>query len=183
MTSLSTIGHLQIPAEWKHLDTSYVGPFVTRITHELNDGSIHVWSSRRHRKGFGPEIVLPGAEAPSSRQRPTLLVWAPHKLNWWIAVLFMIGSFGFILGSVLFLGGYTNYRVINATFFIGSIFFTSAGYSQFNRSINASPAVGVELPKGKRKWFAFQPKRIDFWVTFSSFLARSCSTSTPLMPF
>jgi hypothetical protein len=102
--------------------------------------------------------------------RHSLFVWAPHKLNWWIAVLFMVGSFGFILGSVLFLSGYDNYQTIDLAFFVGSIFFTSAGYSQYNQSINAKSTAETDASTGKRKWLALQPGRIDFWVTFTQFL-------------
>ena len=171
MTETTTYDHLQTPAEWKHLESHHVGPFLTSMTHEQADGSTHIWSSRRHRKNFGPEILTAEGKPDVSAKRPTLFLWAPGKLNWWIAVLFMIGSFGFILGSVLFLAGYSNGTVIGVIFFLGSVFFTSAGYSQYNQSINAANVVGIDAPATtRRKWFALQPGRIDFWVTFSQFL-------------
>jgi hypothetical protein len=170
MTETVAHGHLQMPAEWKHLESYHVGPFLTRVSHERADGSTHIWSSRRHRKNFGPEVLTPEGKPQAPKKRPSLFVWAPGELNWWIAVLFMIGSFGFILGSVLFLSGYSNGMVINATFFLGSVFFTSAGYSQYNQSINAATTVGSDSPATRRKWFALQPGRIDFWITFSQFL-------------
>jgi hypothetical protein len=170
MTELVTHGHLHVPADWKLLKSRRTGPFLTQVSHQMVDGSIHIWTSRRFRKDFGPEILSPEGKPETPERRPSLFVWAPGKLNWWIAVLFMIGSFGFILGSVLFLAGYSNSRVINTTFFLGSVFFTSAGYSQYHQSINAMTTVGLDSPGGKRKWFALQPGRIDFWVTFSQFL-------------
>ena len=170
MSELVSYGHMRMPAEWKHIETRRTVSFVTRITHELEDGSIRIWTSRRHRKHFGPGIL--GSDGrPEDRDRHTsYLVWAPGELNWWIAVLFMIGSSGFILGSILFLAGYSNYGVINLSFFVGSIFFTSAGYCQYNQSINAGTTEGVDAPQARRKWLAIQPGRIDFWVTFSQFL-------------
>jgi hypothetical protein len=162
-------GHIEFPADWKHVESRGSGPFTTRVVHQLADGSTHIWSSRRHRKGFGPEIVTPEGEA-QAKKRPSLFLWAPDKLNWWIAVLFMIGSFGFILGSVLFLVGFENDFLIGLIFFIGSIFFTSAGYAQYNQSINAETAVGVGQETPQRKWLAWQPDRLDFWVTFSQLL-------------
>ncbi|MFN2264564.1 MAG: hypothetical protein ACK2UM_09880 [Anaerolineales bacterium] len=170
MTETTVQDHLQTPAEWKHLESQHVGPFLTRMIHERKDGSTHIWSSRRHRKNFGPEILTSEGEPQALKKRPSLFVWAPGELNWWIAVLFMIGSFGFILGSVMFLTGFSNDMLINATFFIGSVFFTSAGYSQYNQSINAATTIGSDSMPKKRKWFALQPGRIDFWVTFSQFL-------------
>jgi hypothetical protein len=99
--------------------------------------------------------------------RPALFVWAPATLTWWIAVLFMVGSSGFILGSLLFLTGYSNSYIINLSFFVGSIFFTAAGYSQYSQSINAAAGGGSQQ---RRKWFAWQPRRMDYWVTLSQFL-------------
>ena len=163
-------GYIEFPADWKHIESSGSGPFTTRIVHRLEDGSTHIWSSRRHRKGFGPEIVTAERAEPRAGRRPSLFVWAPDRLNWWIAVLFMIGAFGFILGSLIFLAGYSNGFTINLVFFIGSIFFTAAGYSQYNQSINAETAIGVGPRAHNRKWFAWQPGRVDFWVTFSQFL-------------
>ncbi len=166
MTTTVKQGYIEFPADWKHVESHGSGPFATRGMHKLEDGSTHIWSSCRHRKGFDPKIVTPAGE-PQTKKRSSLFVWAPHKLNWWIAVLFMIGSFCFILGSVLFLAGVDNYFLIGLIFFVGSIFFTSAGYSQYNQSINAETAVGLGSQMHKRKWVAWQPDRIDFWVTFS----------------
>jgi hypothetical protein len=170
MTDVATHEHLQMPADWKHIRSQYIGPFLTWTTVEQADGSTQVWTSRRHRKNFKPVVVASDGELEVPKQRLSLFVWAPGELNWWIAVLFMIGSFGFILGSVLFLTGYSNATVINVSFFAGSIFFTSAGYSQYYQSINARTNIDANSPKPKRKWFAWQPGRIDFWVTFSQFL-------------
>ena len=46
------------------------------------------------------------------------------------------------------------------TYFIGSIFFTSASYLQFVECISA-PSGGER----RRRWFAVQPDRIDWWAT------------------
>ena len=55
-------------------------------------------------------------------------------------------------------------------FFIGSIFFTSAGYSQYYQSINSQTAIAASPQDHKRAWFAWQPGRLDFWITFSQLL-------------
>ena len=169
MTLTVKRGHLEFPDTWTYVGSSGIGPFVTRIEHQVEDGSTVIWSSRRHRKGFGPEIVT-AAGQPVAKGRPSLFIWAPDQLNWWIALLFMIGASGFILGSLLFLGGYDNTFVNSAVFFVGSLFFTSAGYSQYYQSINADTVVGRGPQAHVRKWLAWQPRRIDFWVTFSQFL-------------
>ena len=163
-------GYLEFPAEWEYLESRHIGPFITQITHRLEDGATHIWNSRRHRKGFGSKIVPAGEKELQAKKRPSLWVWAPGQLNWWIAGLFMIGAGHFAVGSVLFLIGFKHYLMLNLVFFIGSIFFTSAGYSQYHQSINAETAVGGDVQKAKRKWLAWQPDRIDFWVTFSQLL-------------
>ena len=169
MASTVKRGHLEFPTEWTYVESGGRGPFTTRIVHRAEEGSTLVWSSRRHRKGFGLETVSAPDSSPAQGQRSPIL-WAPHDLNWRIAVLFMLGSSGFILGCILFLFGYSNVVVNNAVFFVGSIFFTSAGYSQYYRSINASTVIGVDQAPHKPIWFAWQPGRIDFWVTFSQLL-------------
>jgi hypothetical protein len=163
-------GYLDFPAEWEHLESIGVGAFTTQVEHRLPDGSIHIWSSRRHRKGYGPEVVPVNEAEPRTKKRLSLLVWAPDSLNWWIAVLFMIGASCFILGSLLVLAGVSAALLIDLIFFVGSIFFTSAGYSQYNQSINAATSVGISSEPHKRTWVAWQPGRIDFWVTFSQLL-------------
>ncbi len=162
--------HLFFPGEWQHLQTRKAGPFVTSIVHRLKDGSLHIWSSRQHRKGFGAEIVPPGKEKPLQKRHYSLWVWAPGKINWWIAVLFMIGAFLFAAGSVLTLAEYTNEFRINLIYFIGSLFFTSAAYVQYFQAINAKTNIDDSSPSAKRKWFAWQSHRIDFWVTGTQFI-------------
>lgn len=169
MASTVKRGYLEFPTEWTHVESRGPGPFTTRVAHEVEDGSILVLSSRRHRKGFGLEVVPPTNSRPTGR-RPSLMLSAAHDLNWRIAVLFMIGSFGFILGSILVLAGLNNVLLINAIFFVGSIFFTSAGYLQYYQSINTPTVIGVDQPAHERKWIAWQPGSIAFWVTFSQFL-------------
>ncbi len=48
--------------------------------------------------------------------------------------------------------------VVGITFFVGSVFFTSAAYLQFVESINSGR-------RGPERLLAWQPNRIDFWST------------------
>lgn len=66
-----------------------------------------------------------------------LWVWKPSARNWWIAVLFMIGAALFALGCVFFLSNFQDKSVLDTVFFVGSIFFTSAAFTQFRRAIIA----------------------------------------------
>ncbi len=133
MTATIKRGYIHFSSDWEHVESQKAGPCVTRIVHRRNDGVLDVRTSRRHRKQFGPE---PEAEVAKKKHHKYWL-WRPRSLNWWIALLFMIGSWHFISGSLLVLAGYTNQYLIDLIFFSGSIFFTSAGYSQYYQAINA----------------------------------------------
>jgi hypothetical protein len=88
--------------------------------------------------------------------------WAPHARGWWIAVLFAIGSLLFALGA---LPGYlaaVGTSADNVTFFVGSLFFTSAAFLTYREAVDAAPA-GPD--KARRRFFVWQPGRIDWWAT------------------
>ncbi len=104
MTTAVKRGYIQFPSEWEYIEAQQVGPFMTRIVHRRQDGSLDVRTSRRQRKEFGPEA---DSEAVEKKQHKYLL-WRPRSLNWWIAVLFMIGSWHFVSGSLLVLAGSTS---------------------------------------------------------------------------
>ena len=171
-------GYIDFPSEWEHVESRSVGPFVTRVVHRRSDGSEDVRTSRRHRKNFGPET--------ETADRPGWFVWRPASLNWWIAVLFMIGSWHFISGSVLALIDWPNAYVIDLVYFIGSIFFTAAGYSQYSQSINAPEAIdsaGNTRASARRRYIGWQPRRIDFWATFPQFLGTLAFNLTTFAAF
>jgi len=98
----------------------------------------------------------------------------------------MIGSWHFINGSVLILAGSTYTYLIDAIYFIGSLFFTAAGYSQYNQAINAQNSL-VSDEKGaikkKRRWFSVQPHSLGFWSTFPQFLGTLEFNITTFMAF
>jgi YrhK-like protein len=126
------------------------GPFVTFVVRKRPDGVIARWESRSHRKH------LSGDQPRGSTW------WAPQDRDWWIGVLFAVGSFLFGLGTV---PGYVN--AVGAwpdavTFFIGSIFFTSAGFLQYREAVDAAP----ERPgAARRKVLVFLPHQIDWLAT------------------
>lgn len=163
-------GAFHFSREWEHLESHYLGPFLTQIRHRLKNGSLHEWTSRRHRKGFGSLIESSESVQSIENKKSEFFLWSPSQLNWWIAVLFMIGAAHFITGSILFLSGTEHFFILNLIFFIGSLFFTTAAYCQYHQSINANSHVGGNVPQSKRKWVAWQPDRIDFWVTFTQFV-------------
>ena len=123
------------------------GPFVTHAVYEL-DGVEREWDSRAHRKR---ERIGAGVAR----------AW--HTRAWWIAVLFMVGSACFAIGA---LPGYVSLVGVGAdgvTFFVGSIFFTSAGTLQFLEVANTS-----QSPDHRARPFrpaSWEPRRIDWLAT------------------
>src|SRR6185312_12924002 len=84
------------------------------------------WSSRAHRKRSG-------AAGGSTW-------WAPGARGWWIGVLFAIGSTCFALGSFPPYAVAVGDTADDITYFVGSIFFTSAAFLQFREAVGAAQA-------------------------------------------
>ncbi len=93
------------------------------------DGPQTVFTAWRHRKGHG---LL---DTTAREQLDSIRWWAPRRRGWWIAVLFMIGSLCFALGSVPAFASAIGSAVV-WVFFIGSLFFTSAAYLQYFEASN-----------------------------------------------
>ena len=73
------------------------------------------------------------------------------------------------MGSLLFaLGAIPGYaRAVGdswdaATFFAGSLFFTSAGFLSYREAVDAAPQ--TRLPRRRFSW-VFEPRKIDWWAT------------------
>ncbi len=132
--------------------TGGLGPFVTFIEYQRPDGLVARWDSRRHRKQAGSE---------SSGSSTIATWWAPRARGWWIAVLFAVGSALFAIGAVPGYAGAVGVRVDSVTFFVGSLFFTSAGFLQYRESVDAG-ATGP--PRGWAKVVVYRPGQIDWWA-------------------
>jgi hypothetical protein len=141
---------VQVPHGWSLEGSVAVGPFVTRAAFRGPDGTLREWTSRRHRKRSASRA---GASA----------WWQPTATGWWIALLFALGSVCFAVGVVPAYVSAVGASTDAWTFFIGSLFFTSAGYLQFLQAINA-PVDAMGALRGKRRLFAWQPHRIDWWA-------------------
>ena len=127
-----------------------IGPFVTFVDHVGADGLVVRWESRRERKH--PK----GAPAAGSTW------WAPTTRGWWIAILFAVGSALFALGAVPGYASAVGARWDAVTFFAGSLFFTSAAFLTYREAVDAGP----QAPgSARRRFFVFQPHRIDWWAT------------------
>ena len=144
-----------LPAGWRVLRTRGPVGFVTHAVLARPDGTEVEWTSRRHRKGLG--LRLAGVRAEGGRA---------SAMSWWIGSLFAVGSFCFALGSVPAYFDAVDPALVAATFFVGSIFFTSAGYLQFHEVLRAPGGVLVESPRPRRlaSLVGWKPRRIDFWA-------------------
>ena len=127
-----------------------VGPFGTYVERVRPDGVVACWDSRRHRKHPA------GAPASGSTW------WAPRARAWWIAILFAVGSLLFALGAIPGYASAVGASSDAVTFFIGSLFFTAASFLSYREAVDAGPpAPGA----ARRRFFVFQPHRIDWWAT------------------
>jgi hypothetical protein len=122
------------------------GPFATFVDHVEPDGAVARWESRRHRKHRAGGSTW----------------WAPRSRGWWIAVLFAVGSFVFALGAVPSYVSAVGARWDAVTFFVGSLFFTVAGFLTYREAVDAGPQATAGA---QRRFFVFQPRRIDWCAT------------------
>lgn len=88
------------------------------------------------------------------------LTWQPSSLDWRVAALFMVGSFLFVLGSFPPYALRVDARAVALTFALGSVFFTSAAYSQLLTVINVARSDGEPF-----RFWAWQPGEILWWAT------------------
>ena len=123
--------------------------------------------SRQLRKGRNRVTTLLGGDQVTAK-RFGPMYWAPRSLAWWIGTLFMAGSACFAIGPVIAIVG--SIRVATVTFFIGSLFFTAAAYSQFLEVINADSVNAVDASAPRVRLFAIDRKSIG-WQACSIQLA------------
>jgi hypothetical protein len=136
--------------EAEAVQTRGIGPFVTLRVRRRLDGRVERWESRWHRKH------LSGAASSGSAW------WAPRDRDWRIGVLFAVGSFLFALGVVPAYANAVGARPDAATFFVGSLFFTSAGFLQYREAVDAAPQQPGAV---HRKVLVFLPRQIDWLAT------------------
>ncbi len=144
-----------VPAGWRVVRARGPAGFVTHAVLARPDGSEVEWSSRRHRKGLGLRGV--GGALAGGR---------PSALSWWIGGLFALGSVCFAVGSVPGYVDAVDAPVVGATFFVGSIFFTSAAYLQYHETLRAPGGVLADSARPRRlaALVGWRPHRLDFWA-------------------
>ncbi|MFD1215936.1 MULTISPECIES: hypothetical protein [Microbulbifer] len=155
------------PGQWIELSHSKVGPFLTRKVFLSPEKVRIIWRSREQRKCYNR---LQGS------CRNTW--WAPTAISWWIGILFALGSSAFMLGSVPAYATWVGVSKDNLTFFIGSIFFTSAAFLQYLEVAATawSPGGGFISQVSKRKWqpLLVEVHRIDWWAVVIQLIGTLC---------
>lgn len=145
------------------LEYGTVGPFVTHVRLHHQGGS-NVYSARPVRKGvrwIRPMML--------NKEEQARYVVCAKRINYWVAVLFMIGSFLFSVPGFLPDSFSASFTII---FFCGSIFFTSAGYLQLIEAINKD-ITNPELFKSQRcHWIrvAWRPKNLGYLSSLIQFV-------------
>jgi hypothetical protein len=131
-----------------------------------SDRTLGVLATATFTDHLGPDgvTVRRGTRHHRKHQRPPegSTWWAPSARGWWIAVLFAVGSVLFAVGSVPAYGDAVGARGDSVTYFIGSLFFTSAAFLSYREAVDAAPPNGGHAA---RRFFVLQPGRIDWWAT------------------
>lgn len=149
--------YVEIPDGWTSVERKRFGPFVTSETFRRPDGSLFRWTSRAHRKrGRG---VAGGS-----------LFWAPRSLAWWIAILFMLGSTCFAIGPLPFYLSAVGSTGDAITYFVGSIFFTSAALCQLIETGVAPRSLTRHTEHRARRLLSMEVRRIDWWACSVQFV-------------
>jgi hypothetical protein len=147
------------------VETTGPWPFVTRKVLVQPDGARSVLHSRHHRKS------LLKSEVAAARRSLLRCLWMPGELNWWIGVVFALGSSLFALGGTLTLvpdlasAWSLDSPTVNAIFFAGSIPFTTAAFLQLFQTANMAEFANHDKPAAARRvWLGWRPRDIG-WLS------------------
>jgi len=148
--------YLQVPHGWSRGHHRGIGPFVTREDLARADGTLVVWESRWHRKH------------PAGRAEGRTW-WAPGTITWWIGVLFAVGATCFALGAFPPYARAVGTNADNLTYFVGSIFFTTAAFLQYFEAATTPRRLDRGGTRLFRQLFEVQHDRIDWLASLIQF--------------
>lgn len=120
--------------------------------------------SRGWRRTRGPR------RSGADRRRPGM--WAPDRLAWWVAVLFLVGSAWFVLGAACSLTpGLFGRREVSSIaaetcYSVGSLLYTVSVYGQLLEYLNADDRLTGGRPQ-RWRWFGVEPTCLGWWVPVS----------------
>jgi hypothetical protein len=158
-------GYVELPKGWERVASEGPGPFITAETLRAPDGSEVRWRSRAHRKSSSAR--LRAASGPVA-QEPVW--WRPRRREWWMAVLFVVGSLCFAAGAIAAQWSSASPSAIGVVFFVGSIFFTSAAYLQYAEAVNAERSLGATSRRRRWRPASWEPRRIDWLASLVQFV-------------
>jgi YrhK-like protein len=144
-------GYVEVPTGWHRVASRGFGPFVTSEVFRRPDGTRLLWDSRWHRKHAGR---VPGGST----------WWAPFAMTWWMGVLFAVGSACFALGSFPPYATALGVTPDNITYFIGSIFFTTASFLQYMEVVSTPSGLVTSPRQGFGSLWRIRHRRIDWWA-------------------
>jgi hypothetical protein len=162
-------GYVEIPDGWEVVSEDGPGPFVTSEVLRKPDGSEVRWRSRAHRKGHVERDDAPqgsaghdGDDGASRAGSGEGIWWRPRRRGWWMSVLFAVGSLCFTVAAIAAQWASSSRPAIGVTFFVGSLFFTSASYLQYSETVNV--AREPLRRSGRQRWrpASWEPRRIDW---------------------
>jgi hypothetical protein len=150
-------GYVTLPDGWTRVASEGPGPFVTAEVFRAPDGTEVRWRSRAHRKSTRARRQL---GAGRTREEPVW--WRPRRRQWWMAVLFVVGSLCFAAGAIAAQWSSASPSAIGVVFFVGSIFFTSASYLQYAEAVNADRTLGATSRRRRWRPASWEPRRIEW---------------------
>ncbi len=144
------------PAEWSTVERRTAGPFTVGMSYRRPDGRLVEWSSRAHRKH--------ASRLSRARSEHEGALWAPYRASWWIGVLFSVGSLCFLIAPIPGFLRLVGEQADSAVFFVGSLFFTSAGALQWLETINTDAGPGA-AHEARFRLATWEPRRVDWWAS------------------
>lgn len=114
---------------------------------------------------------------------PRSIWWDPRQPDWWVALLFAVGSSCFASASVPAFADLVGLRAVDTIYFVGSLFFTSAAWLQLLVSVGAVRP-GVRSRRAARwRTLVRTPRDAGWWagvVQFAGTLLFNVSTYSAL---
>ncbi|MFC8226947.1 hypothetical protein [Streptomyces sp. NPDC057287] len=147
------------------------GPFTTRMTWRLSDGSTAVWESRQARKRGLLTVRAAGEPEARPRRADTASVRRLRLLNAVAAGTFAAGGGLFVAGAAV-----AQFGPADATgawiYFAGGLFFNTGGYASLLQAIQAprQDSTSASLAARRWSWWSYEPGRIDWLSTFLLFV-------------
>ncbi len=107
--------------------------------------------------------------------------WDPREADWWVAVNFSLGSACFILGATPAYADLVGTDADGITYFVGSLFFTTAAWLQVLVSTGAIGR-GIRTRRAARwRTVARAPRQAAWWAGIVQFAGTLCFNVSTLL--